>query len=261
MDKLNPALVATVSAFLNGNRREKFLASVKVLNDSLAQGGWITRGSVKAQSGFYQGLATKLDQAGHFELYMCLRFGQVRFTGEVPDKDIEDCGVPSRVGQAWVALCREVKAARQELDLARPLPKITAIGLSPKVTATLTECNLDLDINTIRLAKIDFKLVQDRDEKTRALKFDRDGNPVMIRLYFVAWTPGIKHSLSRFAQGGHCHACGKFIPSCRFVPVEATCKRNGLVSMLLGCDCSRNIFGIQDVGISPDGLESPDAGV
>jgi hypothetical protein len=251
MKALNPALVRTVTYSMAGARRAKFEASIKILNDSLAQGGWVTRGSVKAQSGFYQGLTSKLSEGGGFELFMTLRFGQsYRINAEVTDQDFHKSGVSPEVGRAWVALCKQAQEARKELDASRPLPKITKIGLSPKVTKTLTECNLDLDLPSIKMAKIDFFLVPSLTKGTREPMLDRDGKPVMERVYFVKWTPGIKHMQSRFSGYGGCEACGKAIPSGRYVPVEATCKKLGLVALWLGCDCAANIFGIKDVGIA-----------
>jgi hypothetical protein len=133
------------------------------------------------------------------------------------------------------------------LDASRPVPVITAIGLSPRVTATLKECNLDVDLPSIKLAKIDFRWVRAYEDGKPA--FRKDGKPRMEKCYFVEWSQGIKHGCSRFADGGHCEACGKRIPSQRYVPIEATCKKQGLISMWIGCDCAKNIFGIKDAGI------------
>ena len=56
MNELNPSLVNTVSNFLKGKRLEVFQSCVAIINDSLAQGGWTLRGSVKSVKGFSQGL-------------------------------------------------------------------------------------------------------------------------------------------------------------------------------------------------------------
>jgi hypothetical protein len=151
---------------------------------------------------------------------------------------------------AWIQLIAEFKEASTLLDAARPLPRVTALGLSPKVTATLTECNLDLDLATIKPAKVDYYKTQTLDAKTGAPVYHaRKQTWTMERVYFVAWSEGIRHGRSRFAGRG-CHACGKTIPSGRFVPIEALDRQSGeLVSMWLGCDCARNIFGIQDEGL------------
>jgi hypothetical protein len=273
---LTQEYVDKVAGFFSGKRREKFLASVDVINQSLAQDAWISRGSAKAGAGF-SGLlgntqtARRLDRGlerlydyGHelqktcFELSMTIRHGSARLTLEelerLVDEDavkakLKKAGVPLGVLGAWVALNWERREACELLDAARPLPVITPIGLSPRVTATLTECNLDLDLPSIRMAEIAFRMVPAFNKDGVPLFDKRTGERVMRRQYYVKWSEGIAHGRSRFAHGG-CEACGKSIPSGRFVPVEAHDKaRNELVSMWLGCDCARNIFGIKDVGI------------
>ena len=281
MKKLTSELVNVVRAALSGARLAKFDASVEVINTSLAQGGWTPRGSVKASSGFYQGLvkyihfdrsynlSDKEDKAqdAASSLRSTLNFGSrmehdvklgiktLRSSNDREGKPLK-LKVSDEAILAWVALCNEVVKARAFLDDARPVPTITKIGLSPKVTMTLTECNLDLDLPSIRMADIDFKWVPaiKYDEKTKKFVpvFESDGKRKLVKHYFVKWTPGIAHNMSRFAGGG-CHACGKHIPSGRFVPIEAKDKRSGkLISMWIGCDCSRNIFGIKDIGIEKD---------
>jgi hypothetical protein len=243
MKLLNADNVRIVALSMKGKRREKFLASVTILNDSLAEGEWSApRGAQKADSGFYQGIASRVEQGSNFELYMSLQYGQApKDELEFSDEDFHRCGVLRHVGRAWVALCREKAAAVHELHTARPKPKKAAIGLSPKVAKTLTECNLDLDLASIEPAKIDSKLVP---------VLGKDGQPKMETVYFVVWSKGITHGQSRFAHTGGCEACGKHIPSGRFVAVEAHCKRRDKrVSLWLGCDCAKNIFGIRDVGL------------
>ncbi|MDP2734646.1 MAG: hypothetical protein Q8P12_00385, partial [bacterium] len=239
--------VEIVAAFLKGTRRAKFLASVEVLNESVLKGSWVTRGRSKAQSGFYQGLTRKKEQHPNFQVHMCLTYGQAlspQVWAEFGDK-------LTTVEAAWARLCGQYEIACKELDAARPLPVLTAIKLSPKVTKTLIECNLDLDLSTIRVADMDFYEVPKKDQYGETV-LTFDGKPVMERVYYVKWTPGIKHGKSRFTGFGKCEACGKNIPSRRYVPVEAVCKNNGLVSLHLGCDCAANIFGVKDVGVELD---------
>jgi hypothetical protein len=253
MKKLDSKLVGEVTYYMQGNRRQKFLDSVRILNESLAQGGWTTRGSVKSKSGFYQGLTSSRSSHPHFGIQMCLSYGSAKYRN-ISAADIEAANLNS-AEKAWIALCLEADEARELLDAARPVPKITAIGLSPKVTKTFQECGLDLDLPSIQMAKIDFYEVQAREYVTRfgvqeyALKFDLDDKPIMERVYFVKWSEGVLFDKSRFADKD-CQACGKNIPSGRYVPIEATCKKNGLVALWVGCDCAKNIFGIKDIGIS-----------
>lgn len=247
MKTLDATLVAAIASHLNGARLKKFQASVEILNTSLAQGGWVIRGSIKAQSGFYQGLYSKHARHANHQIDMCLSYGHP----VSPERLAEFQDKLSATELAWVRLCNEKAAAFTKLNAARPLPKITAIGLSPKVTKTFQECNLDIDVNSIKLAKIEERefQVQARDKDNRP-RFDEHGEPVMMTMtiYIVVWTPGILFNKSRFAYND-CQACGKAIPSRRLVPIEATCRKNGLVALLVGCDCARNIFGVQDIGV------------
>jgi hypothetical protein len=255
--QLNPVHVATVLGYIKGARLAKFTAAVQVIDDSLAAGGWLPRGHVKSTA--FDGLVARgtPGSVGYSDPLNSLRdalttpcFRRVDNVDAITDADCARVApkVPAAVVRAWVNLGNEMIEARTWLDAGRPAPIVTAIGLSPKVTKTLTECGLDLDLPTIKPAKIDFVLVPAFDMHNQP-RLNRDGSPMLVREYFVAWTPGIKHRMSRFDGRGQCQACGKRIPSRMFVPIEATCRKNGLVSMLLGCDCARNIFGVKDVGI------------
>lgn len=250
MEQLSSDLVQTVASAMKGNHLKKFMASVSVLNESLAQGAWTKRGGPKAGAGFYQGLSTKFGRDCHpHELMMCLRFGhecKVPVTTEMIEKN--GLGYCAEAVYAWVQLCAAFARACEALDAARPLPVVTAIGLSPKVTKTLKECNLDLDVSTIVPAKIDSYKCHMRRVLTGELMYDKRTNePIMETVYYVAWTPGVKLDQSRFYTG--CQACGKHIPSGRFVALEGKCNKLGLIGLWVGKDCAQNIFGVKDIGL------------
>jgi len=274
IERLTPALVETVAASMKGKRLEKLLASVAVINESLALGGWIKLGKVKATSGFYQGLSTARLHTDHHGLSMCLGFGSTKygrgylgkgakFIADLSDEELAKvCNTASRKGatveivRAWINLCVESDAAHKELDAARPLPVITAIGLSPKVTKTLTESNLDLDVGTIKMPPIAYRMVKLTDNDGNVVLDKETKEPVMVRHYYPDWPMGTLHGESRFAMSGSrlsCEACSKTIPSGRFVPIMAKCKRlDETVSLWVGTDCAKNIFGIKDVGIAKE---------
>jgi hypothetical protein len=258
---LDPKLIEIVRSALKGAKLTKFDASIVVIRESLAQGSWVPRGSVKAQSGFYQGIArsgyhrdySREETRQAWDLDFCLQYGRA-FEGKnvkralalLRDGRTRD-GEPVKLKLtdeqvfAWVELCRQKDEVFEFLHEARPAPKITRIGLSPKVTKTFTEMNLDLDVQSIRPAKL---------EKEERWIEGEDGKKQKVTIYRVVWSKGVVHGLSRFAGRGACEACGKPIPSCMFVPVEAHDRKSGkLVSLWLGCDCAANIFGIKDVGI------------
>lgn len=250
--------VETIKGFLKGRRLEKLLTSIEILRAAEARGSFESRESVKALAGINPGLLTRQrvdnglhgdfqDSSTRHRAKMCLQHGlpyqssNVRFSVE---------GVPQEIIDAWVQLCREAHSLHTALKAARPKPVITAIGLSPKVTTTLTEMNLDIDLPTITPAEIEEYKLQAHDPKTGEPRFAKDGSPLMETHYRVKWSQGIKLGKSRFFSG--CQACGKPIPSGRYVPIEATCRKNGRIGLWLGCDCAKNVFGVKDLGIAKD---------
>jgi hypothetical protein len=268
MKHLNHNLVEKIRKVFKGARLAKFNDSITVINQSLEQGSWVKRGSVKGQSGFYQGVGVRLEDGPKFndkfsesefkkyqesqnlrnDLSMSLSFGRAprhdvqKLIKILPAPILKKFGV--EFFEAWLELCKEKQQADTFLNSARPKPQITAIGLSPKVTKTLTEMNLDLDLASITPAEIDF--VEEEVLNPITKKMEKE------KVYFVKWSKGIVHGQSRFAHSGTriCHACGKPIPSGRFVPIEAKDKKlNKRIALWIGVDCSRNIFGIKDLGI------------
>lgn len=242
----------TVARFLKGRRLEKLMASIEILRAAEARGVYEGRESVKALAGFGPGLAggkkfkgvtgTFADDWARHRAESCVRYGQP-YAGV----SFAATGVPQEVTDAWVQLCGIAHKLHQQLKAARPKPVITAIGLSPKVTKTLTEMNLDLDLPSITPAKIEAIWEQGK-YKNGAPMIDWEGKPIMVIVdYIVRWTPGTKFGKSRFYAG--CQACGKPIPSGQYVPIEANCRKNGRIGLWIGCDCARNIFGVKDQGV------------
>lgn len=267
IDRLNQENINIVSKYLKGKRLKKFQESVSIINESLYLQGWIKRGSVKAKAGFNQGLFSKLadyevfddihDNSDEFyKVYRCFKYGLAGASVESIKKLNPNMFLkyPTVLYKAWIELCNEKEEAFTVLNSFRVLPEITSIGLSPKVTATLTEMNLDLDINSIKMAKLVPKVIPATDLKGKKIKDKNTGQYLLTTIYVLQWSKDILHNQSRFAHDGRCcHACGKQIPSQRFVPVEAFDKnKKQLISMWLGQDCAKNIFGIKDVGIKKE---------
>lgn len=261
--KLSQKSIDIVKSEMKGKRLEKFLNSVRSINDSLDAGGWLPKVSRSSNSGFYQGCGIDAqkeeDEFDIFPLYMTLKYGH-GFDGNLEELEsmikmltketLKNHSL--KFVRAWVELCNQKTVAIEHLDSLRPLTVLTKIGLSRKVTTTLKEMNLDIDIPSIKRAEIDYKFIPMRDLKGE-LMYGREGECLLDKRYYVKWSKGIIHRQSRFNLSGTCHACGKTIPSCRFVPIEAfDNKSKKLVSFWVGCDCAKNIFGIKDVGISQD---------
>lgn len=250
--------LASVRSFLKGSKLVKFDESVRVWEASLAQGSWIKRGHASADSAFYGGLLTRAQRVklggwlagGQQE--RCISYGY-GFDGDfVNVTGVENVkGLSLEVLRAWGFLCVLKSSEFEALKLARPRPVITPIGASPRVTATLKECNLNVDLATIKPAEIEAFKVQLRNKK-HELVFDRDGSPVLVTAYRVKWSAGIALRVSRFQGGQHCELCGKFIPSCTFVAMEMTDKHTSgdrLIGMWVGRDCASTLLGVEDVGI------------
>jgi hypothetical protein len=281
--ELSPEKVALVAGAMKGSRLAKFMKSVELINGSLAAGAWLKGASRSAGAGFYQGLANVYLERGVEDMVAptsspewyslkgvesCLRFGSpVRFM-EAWDKEsafhkmsreerialglkiIREHGkglkgISDEAVAAWISLVEEKAAARERLDTARPLPVITKIGLSPRVTKTLKEMGMDLDLPTLKMPEI-IEVWNERkvlNEKTGEYELK------MVREYEMIWEDGILHGMSRFSIP-HCEACGKHIPSRMFVPLQAKDKVSGRwVSLYLGTDCAKNIFGVKDIGV------------
>jgi hypothetical protein len=244
---------------------------------------------VKANSGFYQGTGIRMpdtssymktgktivgpygeydekvpnpDHGPSFALLMCLSYGSAvgcdvsRIVSSL-ETMTNGAGKLVRGKQtiafinAWVALCAEKVQAVELLDEARPLPVITEIGLSPRVTTTLKEMSLDVDLPSIKMAKISKRMVPGHSRTTGEPLLNRDGTPHLVPQYYVDWTPGTQMGRSRFNSG--CQACGKSIPSGMFVPIEADDLKSGdHIGLWIGCDCARNIFGVKDIGVEKE---------
>lgn len=284
MKGLNRKNIEIVMSAMKGKRLEHFLESLSLLEASLSAGGWVAGASRKIDKGFtgcgyqievperpsWENKNKKLEALyeARNEVNYCLRRGYYEPSLEQIEMAIADMSekekkkTPPELIRAWCALFSEKRRAKEYLDSMRKLPKITAIGLSPRVTTTLKEMNLDLDINSIKYPEIAYRVTPIYTEDDKILVKGGKKNdyyedkpqycPIAYDPY-VKWSKGIVHNTSRFAMGGRCHACGKPIPSRRFVPMEAKDKKSGkLVSMWLGCDCAKSIFGIVDEGMSQD---------
>lgn len=254
-----------VSKVLKGSKLQKLQESIQLLRDCIAHGAWLPRAQVKVMSGISKGLVNKMPsehvwdhtvgkgysettQAESSELHemaMCLQYG-TRYLG---DKTLNIPGLDPVVQKAWFELVAGIHKLCQMLNSARPKPVKTEVGLSPKVTKTLKEMNLDIDMSTIDMPPTKQVGEKPRLDKKTGRPIYEYGKPAMDPIYRIIWPPGTKKDVSRFsADHGQCEACGKAIPSYMFVPLSATCRNLGPVGFWVGVDCARNIFGVKDEG-------------
>lgn len=282
MKSLNEKNLQLVISSIKGKRLEYFLESTGLINASLAASGWVKWASRKADKGFSQGLGVSIEvpprprwdepanpmYEPRHAVNWCLGSGYTTPTSEEIEMVINDLSpkelkkVSPELIRAWCELAKEKREAVEWLNSLRPLPVLTPVGLSPKVTKTLKEMNLDIDLPSIKMAEIAYNYAPRKhcDRKLPTFgevmigKAKKNGAEYCHTqlVPYVKWSEGIVHGRSRFsARNEQCEACGKKIPSGRFVPVEAVDKahNNRLVSLWVGCDCANNIFGIKDVGV------------
>lgn len=258
--------IDVVAAHFKGKRKSLFEDSIAVIRESVARGAWVKRGHQRADKGINKGLAAgkhlnspglRYDDPRHnamYRVYTAIEFGyhiRGEDLAEATDEDLRAMAptVLVEVARAWLRLMVAMREICADLDASRPLPVYTEIGLSPKVTATMQDIGLDLDLSSRRMAPIDSRWVQARNPETFEPIFDANGSPRMIKVYFVKWPDGTVFGSSRFADRD-CEACGKTIPSRSFVPILIDNKAGKPHGFWFGCDCARNIFGIKDVGIA-----------
>lgn len=267
-----------VESAFKGKRLEKFQNSLRILVESLEAGSWIKGGSRSCDSGFYQGIEKN---AGYFKkdyddknapaqdsawaLMMSLQYGKsYKGTLSIGDafhilkKQLKNnhsnrapkISVTEEQVEAWVQLCNEKATAIEWLNSARPIPVITDMGASPKVLRTLDEMNLALTASSLKFPKL-----ERREKPYKYINVYTGEEETGKHVYYVTiWEKGIKHGQSRFsgfAPSGHCRcdACGKSIPSGMLVPLEGKDNRGQWMSMFVGTDCAKSLFGVKDIGI------------
>jgi hypothetical protein len=283
---INPAAMATLAEHLKGKRLEHLQNSVAGIDASLAAGGWLPKACQRSTKGFGQGFPAPVGRCRYdspvSNAQSAISYGsnpgtwEAMVAGGATEEELQALSPKQALVaiQAWLTVCHEASVARTLLTVMRPLPKVTEIGLSPKVTTTLTDMGLDIDLPSIVPTKIGCTWHHGIYPRTREvtrydsdrrrnvtttephpkggeLMYDHKREPVMLPRYFLDWTPGTLFGLSRYAHHD-CEACGKTIPSGEFVAVEADCKANGHVGLYFGRDCASNIFGVKDAGMPKD---------
>lgn len=142
--------------------------------------------------------------------------------------------------RTFVADFTPVYALLDKLDATRPRPVFTALGLSPTVTATLTE-QLKLDVKTLRFPPMEEQWIERKDAKSAEYK--------RIPIFIIKWPKNTRHNGSRFAKGNQCHACGHAIHN-GFNWVAFLIDDNTGIphSFWVGRDCAKNIFNVDVKG-------------
>jgi len=243
--------IAAIRGYFTGKRLEIFDEAVAALRESVEQGAWVGRSAQRVSKGLnkgitsYRNLCKPCADASLFAVFMASAYGrpiEQAHVDAVSDADLARLAptVHVYVMRSWLRLLAVVRAITEDLDASRPAPAITEIGLSPKVTATLRDVGLDLDLGTRRMCPLGWYWAPALDSGGRRKK-----------VYYPKWPASTIHGSSRFAHCD-CHACGKSIPSGKVVPVIVDDHAGTAHGFWLGRDCAANILGIKDAGISAD---------
>jgi len=123
------------------------------------------------------------------------------------------------------------------LDSVRPRPVVTKIGASPTVNKTLNDMGI-ADSNgsfQVELCPIEWVLVK--------------GKSTYYYVGHMKWPENIKHGASRFQGRCHCQACGHAIKNTsNFVPLVLSIENSRPMSLWVGRDCAKTLFGIDIKG-------------
>lgn len=131
-----------------------------------------------------------------------------------------------------------------DLDNSRPKPVITALGVSPTITATLKDMGVDGRPETVRVCPIEWHRI------TRIV----DGVRKTVSVGYLTWPANVQHATSRFArvkrdEGAPCEACGHSIRNgFNWVPLLIDDAQGRPRSLWVGRDCAHNVFGFKVTG-------------
>lgn len=128
------------------------------------------------------------------------------------------------------------------LDSRRPIPTLVCKTLSPTVLKNVGGA-MGIELDSIEAPEIEYRW----EERTHS-----DGTTYQIVVPEIKWPKGIRHNASRFAFGtkhnDQCHACGHAIKSAlNWVPLVAKTP-SGPVSLWVGRDCAKKLFGCEVAG-------------
>lgn len=152
------------------------------------------------------------------------------------------------VARQWWTSMMPVALAMQALDLARPPPVLTRLGVSPLITATLSS----LQATKVELCPTETRWVWSEEKQ------------LWIPHMHLLWPAGTQHwtsphlrTSSRFSK---CHSCGHAIRNPgNWVPLVLTGADAVPRAYWVGRDCAESLFGVHLSGTSAiwAGAETP----
>ena len=132
------------------------------------------------------------------------------------------------------------------LDSRKPIPTLVCKTLSPTVLVNVGK-TMGVELDSIAVPEIVWKWVK---------RTGKGGLVFEIAVPKIIWPKGTRHNTSRFAKGTahnvQCHACGHAIKNVyNWVPLLANAAgfiTPGPVSLWVGRDCARKLFGCEVTG-------------
>jgi hypothetical protein len=141
----------------------------------------------------------------------------------------------------WAADFTPIAELVEKLDVTRPLPTFIMKTLSPTVFKNLSE-SLGVDFSSIRLP----------DFETKWVDMTIAGKKVCVPVSIIIWPEGTLHNKSRYCvsknNNDQCQACGHAIKSNNWVPLLAERSGKPPISLWVGRDCARSLFGVEMKG-------------
>jgi hypothetical protein len=143
--------------------------------------------------------------------------------------------------KAWASDLAPVAAAIKKLDMTRPKPVFTTLGVSPTVTATLAHIGVVGSLETLRACPIETFEVERVNPKT--------GKKEIVTKLRLVFPEGCLHGSSRHHSDTQCQACGHGISNpYNWVVLLIDDAQGRTHSLWVGRDCARNLFGIDVKG-------------
>lgn len=146
------------------------------------------------------------------------------------------------IATGWVKDFAPVGELIAKLDATRPVPTYVFKTLSPSVVSNVG-ADIGIKMTSIRMPEIEVIWV------TRTIEVNGQPREVEFPMARIKWPEGTRHFVSRFSLGsraGHeqCHACGHAIKDpYNWAPILADTD-DGPVSLWVGRDCARQLFGV-----------------
>lgn len=129
------------------------------------------------------------------------------------------------------------------LDMSRPKITVRVMKtLSPLVAKNVGEA-MGVKLDTIEMPEIKYEW------RLRMMMIAGKATQVRMLIGTIVWPQGTQHNRSRHAhKNSNCHACGHMISNAfNWIPLVAKTD-SGPVSLWVGRDCAKNLFGCEVEG-------------